>query len=59
MEINIHSKSHQLLENLANSIHDRDPKTPNPLFFSINEIHLVEAWLRGIFEEIKKDCVCL
>ena len=55
MRIDLHAKSQQLLETLANSVHDRDPKNLNPFFFNIAEIHVAEQWLRDFIEEIKYD----
>jgi len=52
MDIDIYAKSVQLLERVANSVHDRDPKNPNLLTFSLSEIHIVEEWLR-ITQRIK------
>ena len=51
MNIDIHAKSADLLEQLANSVYDRDPKNPEPLFFSITEIHIVEKWLKETIKE--------
>lgn len=45
--------SSQLLERLANSIHDRDSNNKQ-FCFSINEIHVVEDWLNSFLEEFKK-----
>jgi hypothetical protein len=59
MSIDIHVKSHQLLEMLANSVHDRDPKSTNYFFFNIADIHAAERWLIDFIEEIKKDCECV
>jgi len=46
--------SQQLLERLANSIHDRDPNQ-NQFCFNINEVHVVEGWIKELFEEFKKN----
>ncbi len=46
MGINLHAKAIELLEKIANSIHERDPKNPNLLCFSITEVQLVEEWLK-------------
>ena len=54
MTIDIHAKSVQLLERVANSVHDRDPKSPNLLTFSLSEIHIVEEWIRELVEELEK-----
>ncbi len=57
--MDLHVKSQQLLESLANSIHDRDPKQTNPFFFNIAEIQVSEKWLEEFIKEIKEDCVCI
>jgi len=59
MQIDLYAKSQQLLETLANSIHDRDNKNPTPFTFNISDIHVTEKWLNEFIEEIKKDCVCV
>lgn len=59
MEIDLHAKSQQLLEILANSIHDRDPKNLNPFFFNIAELQVTEKWLLEFIKELKNDCVCV
>lgn len=53
MTIDLYVKSQQLLEVLANSIHDREPKTLNPFFFSITEIQAAERWLYELVRELK------
>lgn len=55
MSIDLHVRSQELLERLANSIHDRDPKSLNPFTFNIAEIHITEAWLTEFIKEIRKD----
>jgi hypothetical protein len=50
-KIDIHEKSSQLLERLANSIFDRDTTNPNPLCFSTKEIHIVEEWIRELLKD--------
>lgn len=57
MQIDLYVKSQQLLEVLANSIHDREPKTLNPFFFSTNEVQAAERWLSEFIEEIKQNAV--
>ena len=59
MQKDLHAKSQQLLETLANSIHDRDPKSVNPFFFNIAEIQVAEEWLKEFVREIELDCLCL
>lgn len=59
MSIDLYAKSQELLECLANSIHDRDNKNPNPFTFNIAEVHLAEQWLTDFIEEIRRDCVCI
>ena len=52
MQIDLHYKSQQLLEALANSIHDRDPQTSTPFWFNISEVHVAEKWLAEFIEEL-------
>jgi hypothetical protein len=59
MLIDMHKKSIQLLSSIANSVHERDAKNSNLLFFSTIEIQLVEDWLQVFCKEVKEDCVCL
>ncbi len=51
MELDLHSKAMQLLEKIANSVHERDPKNPNLMCFSITEVQLVEQWLKEFMNE--------
>lgn len=53
MTIDFYAKSVQLLERVANSLYQRDPKNPNLLCFSTNEVHVVEEWLQELVEEIR------
>lgn len=55
MGIDLYAKSQDLLEKLANSVHDRDPKSPTPFFFNISEIHVAENWLVDFIKEILQD----
>ena len=59
MEMDLYAKSQDLLETLANSIHDREPNSPNPFFFKISEVHKTEKWLQDFIKQLKEDCVCL
>lgn len=54
MSIDYYAKSVELLERIANSVHERDPKNPNLLCFSSSEVQLVEQWLKE-FSENKPD----
>lgn len=54
MSIDIYAKSVQILERIANSVHDRDPKAPNLFCFTISEVHLVESWLEEILRELRE-----
>ncbi len=54
MEIDLHSKAVQLLEKIANSVHEREPKNPNLLCFSTTEVQVVENWLQEFVEEHKQ-----
>ncbi len=49
--MDIHAKAIELLEKIANSVHERDPKNPNLLCFSITEVQLVETWLKDFKDE--------
>lgn len=51
MDIDLYAKAVHLLEKIANSVHERDPKNPNLLCFSTNEVHVVENWLKEFIEE--------
>jgi len=53
MDIELRSKAQELLESLANSIHDRSSDV-SQFCFSIAEIHIVEEWVRNILIEIEK-----
>lgn len=55
MSIDFYSKSQQLLESLANSIHDREKNTLNTFFFNSAELHLTEKWLREFIKEAEKE----
>lgn len=55
MSLDLHAKSQDLLETLANSVHDRDPKNPNPFFFNINELQVAELWLIEFKKEVLED----
>jgi len=55
MSFNIYAKSSELLEKLANSIYDRDPSNPKPLFFSIIEVQIVERWLKDNMNELQNN----
>jgi hypothetical protein len=55
--MDLHAKSQQLLEALANSVHDRDPKSTEPFFFNISDVHVAEQWLTEFIKEVQKDCV--
>jgi hypothetical protein len=55
MQIDLQRKAQELLEMLANSIHDRDPKASHPFFFSIAEIQTAELWLAKFIHELKYD----
>lgn len=56
MSIDYYAKSVELLECIANSVHERDDKNKNLLFFSGNEVEVVKKWLKE-FNDIKKPAV--
>lgn len=53
MPIDINAKAAQLLERLANSIYDREPKALQdvPFTFRTQEIHVVENWINELLQE--------
>jgi hypothetical protein len=51
MSIDVHDLSKQLLERLANSIHDRDANN-NHFCFNVAEIEVTEQWLQEIIDEV-------
>ncbi len=59
MTIDVYSKSVQLLERIANSIHERDQSITmnlinnNSLCFSKKEVAVVEQWLEELLIELK------
>lgn len=54
MSIDLYAKAVQLLEKVANSVYERDPKTANVISFSTTEVQLVEGWLKDFMEEAKQ-----
>lgn len=54
MSIDLYAKAVNLLEQIANSVHERDPKNPNLLFFSASEVQVVEEWLKEFIDESLK-----
>jgi hypothetical protein len=58
MQIDLNYKSQQLLEALANSIHDRDPHSTNPFWFNISEVHVAEKWLADFVVELMDNIYC-
>tara|TARA_R110000868_G_scaffold335547_1_gene596419 strand:+ start:10570 stop:10740 length:171 start_codon:yes stop_codon:yes gene_type:complete len=55
MDIDIYAKSEELIKQLANSLFDRDPTNPKPVFFSITEIHIVEKFMKDMLDESKRE----
>lgn len=53
MGIDLYSKAVHLLEKIANSVHERDPKNPNLMCFSSAEVYVVEKWLEEFVNEQK------
>ncbi len=54
MQIDLQQKAQELLETLANSIHDREPKNSHPFFFNIADIQAAETWLADFIRELRK-----
>lgn len=57
MSVDINGKSSQLLERLVNSIYDRDVGNipPQPFFFSLKEVTIVQEWLKETLYEAKRN----
>ena len=53
MSLDMHAKSVELLEKLANSIYDRDSSiiANNPCFFTATEIQVTKDFLQEILNE--------
>jgi hypothetical protein len=51
MSIDYHHLAQQLLERLANAIHDRDPQNRN-FIFTIHERKAAESWIKETLENI-------
>jgi len=58
MDIDLHAKAIQLLERIANSVHERDPKNANLMCFSTTEVQLAERWLKDFLMEIINEKAC-
>ncbi len=60
MSIDLYAKATNLLEQLANSIHDRDPgiaiyfANNNLWCFTKKEVQVVEEWLKEFIDENQK-----
>lgn len=54
MEIDLYSKTIHLLEKIANSVHERDPKNANLMYFSTTEVQVVQQWLKEFIQEHQK-----
>jgi hypothetical protein len=54
MYLTPHAKAMQLLERVANSIIEREPRYPNQFCFSANEVHIVEKWIKEFLLEIQE-----
>lgn len=46
MPIDLYAKAVHLLEKIANSIHEREQKKTNLLYFSSSEVVVVQEWLK-------------
>ena len=52
MSIDLYAKAVHLLERIANSIHEREPKNLNLVCFSTNEVQVVEGWLKDFINDM-------
>lgn len=55
MTLKLYERSSDLLNQIANSIVDRDPSKKDVLYFTIQEINLVEQFLRNLLLEYRKE----
>jgi hypothetical protein len=53
MQHDLHLLAQQLLESLANSMHDRNPEFAN-FCFNVAEVRIVEEWIGSILLADKK-----
>lgn len=51
MHTDLYAKAIQLLERVANSLHERETKNINLLCFSTVEVQVVEEWLKDFMQE--------
>jgi hypothetical protein len=51
----IHLKALEILNILVNSVHERDQKNTNPLFFTSKEVALTEEWIAEFIRHIQKE----
>lgn len=49
--MDLHAKSEQLLQKIANSLYDREPQ--QLVFFSVKEMHVIEQFLLEYEREIR------
>lgn len=52
-DMDYHALSVDLLQRIANSVYERDSKHPNLLFFSGDEVGVVESWLKDFRELVE------
>lgn len=43
--MNYQAQAIELLEHIANSVHDRQATNDKPFFFNLNEVKVTEEWL--------------
>lgn len=52
MTIDVYAKAVQLLERIANSVHERETN-PDLFCFNASEVQIVEVWILELLEELK------
>ena len=57
MDIDLYAKAVQLLGRIANSVHDRYLPNDPEMKFSVNEVQVVEQWLKEFVDETLKEKV--
>lgn len=51
--MDLYIKAMNLLERVANSVHDREPKRPNLVCFSTSEVQVVKGWLQDFITDME------
>jgi hypothetical protein len=52
MSIDINLKAQEILNLLANSIHDRQAKFEHPFTFRVSEVEITRDWINELIKEL-------